>query len=460
MDLSLNIRDQRQIVETRTLARGTLDRVERRAELVVGGGFVAATAIVLLLFPPQLDRFHPAALMSCLVAYLVALRAPFDMGSGFTVPIQVAFVPMLFAMPPSLVPVVVVLMAILGRLPEVLSRSVHPVRLIQVLASSWFCIGPALVLALQPAGTPAELTSLVLLAAFGAQLAGDACGSYAYERLRHGATGREQLRELWVYAVDLALTPLGLAVAWHVQDSPWVALAVAPVLVVIRVFSRERRGRIDGLVELNNAYRGTALVLSNVIDADDHYTGEHCRDVVVLSMEVGQGLGLDDEHLRYLEFAALLHDVGKVAIPKEIINKPGKLDPDEWEIIKTHTVEGQRMLAQVGGFMGHVGRIVRSHHERWDGHGYPDGISGEAIPIEARIVTVCDSWNAMTTTRPYRAAMDRAEAEQELRRCAGTQFDPEVVAQVLVLISRADRGLASDEHVQRSRELATLVVPV
>ena len=145
------------------------------------------------------------------------------------------------------------------------------------------------------------------------------------------------------------------------------------------------------MLELSSAYRGTALVLGDVIEADDGYTGEHCKSVVSLALDVAEHLGLSAERQRNLEFAALLHDVGKIAIPKEIINKPGKLDPHEWTIIKTHTLEGQKMLDRVGGFMREVGMIVRSHHERWDGGGYPDGLAGEAIPLEARIITCCDT---------------------------------------------------------------------
>src|SRR5205807_7862101 len=128
-----------------------------------------------------------------------------------------------------------------------------------------------------------------------------------------------------------------------------------------------------------------------------------------------------------LEFGALLHDVGKIAIPKEIVNKPGKLNPEEWTIIKTHTVEGQRMLEQVGGFMREVGLIVRTHHERWDGGGYPDGLAGEAIALEARIISCCDTWNAMRTDRPYRRALSHEVALAELIANAGSQFDPRVV---------------------------------
>ena len=146
--------------------------------------------------------------------------------------------------------------------------------------------------------------------------------------------------------------------------------------------------------------------------------------------------------LRNLEFAALLHDVGKIAIPKEIINKPGKLDPSEWAIVKTHTVEGQRMLDQVGGFMREVGLIVRSHHERWDGGGYPDGLAGEAIPLEARIIACCDTWNAMRTDRPYRKALDYDVASAELTSNSGTQFDPSIV-EILIGMVEAEEGPAS-----------------
>jgi len=146
--------------------------------------------------------------------------------------------------------------------------------------------------------------------------------------------------------------------------------------------------------------------------------------------------------MRDLEFAALLHDVGKVAIPKRIINKPGALDEDEWAVVRRHTIEGQRMLDRVGGFMRDVGVIVRAHHERWDGRGYPDGLAGEAIPLEARIIACCDAWNAMTTTRSYRAALSDAVAADELRANAGSQFDREVVVAVLAV---AATGVPSSE---------------
>jgi putative nucleotidyltransferase with HDIG domain len=165
-----------------------------------------------------------------------------------------------------------------------------------------------------------------------------------------------------------------------------------------------------------------------VVEADDAYTGSHSRGVVELSLGVAERLGLDSRQRRNTEFAALLHDVGKIAVPKEIINKPGPLDEDEWKIMHRHTIEGEEMLNRVGGVLAEVGRIVRSSHEHFDGSGYPDGLAGDEIPIEARIVTCCDAYSAMTTTRSYRKAMPVAKAIAELRSCAGTQFDPEVAA--------------------------------
>ncbi len=139
--------------------------------------------------------------------------------------------------------------------------------------------------------------------------------------------------------------------------------------------------------------------------------------------------------------------MGKIAIPKEIINKPGRLDPDEWTIIKTHTLEGQKMLDRVGGFMAAVGQIVRSHHERWDGGGYPDGLAGEQIPLEARIISCCDSWNAMRTDRPYRNALAVDVALAELLSNAGKQFDPHVVDTFVRLVVPANEPGAAESAV-------------
>ncbi len=236
-----------------------------------------------------------------------------------------------------------------------------------------------------------------------------------------------------VLLVDACLTPIGFAVAFAAVGHPAGAALALPLGGLLMYFARDRRARMATALELGRAYRGTALLLGDVVEADDAYTGSHSRDVVELSVAVGPMLGMDEESLRRLEFAALLHDVGKIAIPNEIINKPGALNAEERAIIETHTIEGETMLTSVGGLLAEVGTIVRSCHERWDGAGYPDGIAGEAIPLEARIVSCCDAFNAMTTDRSYRKALPLSEALDELRRNRGGQFDPRVVDCLLEL---------------------------
>ena len=155
-----------------------------------------------------------------------------------------------------------------------------------------------------------------------------------------------------------------------------------PMLLALAsaALTRERRVRVDKAAELSHAYRGTALLLGSVIDADDGYTGYHSRGVVELAVAVADHLGLNDRQRQLTEFAALLHDVGKIKVPKEIINKPGPLTPDEWDVVRRHPGDGADMLNGVGGFLAEVGDIVRHHHERWDGDGYPENLAGRRDP--------------------------------------------------------------------------------
>jgi putative nucleotidyltransferase with HDIG domain len=399
---------------------------ERRGELLVGGGFVAAALALALLGGG--DR-HLSPVLCALYVLGVAGSGVMriDIGAGFTLPTQALFVPMLFALPVSLVPALVALALALAMAPAILAGRVPASRLLTVLGNSWFAVGPAVVLVLAGDRRPDGRWDVLALALL-AQLACDFCASAARERLRGGITLQELAGEVGrVYLIDLALAPLGLAVAIAGIGRAWAVLLIVPLFGVLRWLSKERRARLEQLIELNDAYRGTALLLGDVVEADDVYTGEHCKDVVLLALDVARELRLDVEEQRAVEFGALLHDIGKIAVPKEIVNKPGKLDPHEWEIIKTHTVEGQRMLDRVGGFMGSVGRIVRCHHERWDGCGYPDGLREHEIPLAARIISCCDAYNAMTTNRPYRGAMGATAALEELLKHAGTQFDPTVV---------------------------------
>jgi HD-GYP domain-containing protein (c-di-GMP phosphodiesterase class II) len=301
--------------------------------------------------------------------------------------------------------------------------------------SSWFSVGPALVIFIWGTHAPRWQSAPVYAGALGAQFLFDYVSQFLMVRPVLGISPLAQLRNvLPVFAVDALLAPLGLLVAFTAYVHPWALLLVLPVLALFSTFARERQRRIDNALELSSAYRGTAMLLGDVIEADDEYTGTHSRDVVDLVLAVADELGLASRERRRAEFAALLHDIGKVKIPAAIIHKPGPLDDHEWALMKTHTLIGEAMLGQIGGLLGEVGEIVRSCHERWDGAGYPDGVAGEAIPLEARIVCTCDAWSAMTTDRPYRKARSFDEASTELRASAGTHFDPRVVEALLEVL--------------------------
>jgi putative nucleotidyltransferase with HDIG domain len=247
----------------------------------------------------------------------------------------------------------------------------------------------------------------------------------------------DMLREMrQAERVDVLLAAVGLVAAIAAADAPGFALLVLALIPLLRGFELEREARIEHSLELGRAYRGTALLLRDLLEEDDEYTGHHTEDVVELTVAVAQEMGVDEDTLREAEMGALLHDIGKIAVPDEIINKPGPLDDAEWAIMKTHTVEGERMLQQVGGLLSSVGVVVRASHERWDGGGYPDGLVGAAIPVAARIISACDAFNAMTTDRSYRKALPLEVAIAELHANSGTQFAPDVVTALVAVATR------------------------
>jgi len=395
------------------------------ASLVVGGLFLAAAIPLAILVPSHRHPALPIAI-ALVVGYVLVGRVEFEVGSGVAPATQLVLVPMLFVLPLGIVPLCVTAGLVLHALLDWGSPRRHVERLRLRLVNSWHAVGPTAVLA--AAGQPGFAWTHwpVYLAALGAQFALDFGSVAARQRLAGRFSGRAQLRFMGiVYLVDSGLAPIGLLLVATGHD--WAPVLALPLVALLSVFARERQVRIDHALELGHAYRGTALLLGDVVEADDAYTGSHSRDVVELVLGVADELGLSPAERRRAEFAALLHDVGKVRIPGTIINKPGPLTPDERAVIETHTIEGQRMLEQVGGLLGEVGRIVRSCHEHVDGAGYPDGLAGEEIPLIARIVCCCDAFSAMTTDRPYRKARKAGAALEELRRCAGTQFDPDVV---------------------------------
>jgi HD-GYP domain-containing protein (c-di-GMP phosphodiesterase class II) len=184
------------------------------------------------------------------------------------------------------------------------------------------------------------------------------------------------------------------------------------------------------VADLEQTFTTTLTALMSTVEAKDDYTASHEQDVADLSRRVAIRLGMDVTRAGDVRYAALLHDVGKVAVPSEILLKPGPLTDEEWVTMRNHAATGGTLVASIPAF-AHLAPAVRASHERWDGGGYPDGLAGEQIPLAARIIAACDTYEAIVTDRPYRPARAPAEAAGELRRVAGTQLDARVVAALL-----------------------------
>jgi response regulator RpfG family c-di-GMP phosphodiesterase len=190
---------------------------------------------------------------------------------------------------------------------------------------------------------------------------------------------------------------------------------------------REKTAELSrALRELEATYSQTLWSLVAALDAREHETGDHSQRVVRYSLAVARRLGLPERDLPDLGRGALLHDIGKIGVPDGILRKRGPLTNEEWTLMRNHTLIGERILASAPA-MAPVARLVRSTHERWDGTGYPDELALEEIPLGSRVIAVCDAFVAMTQQRPWRSKMSHEDALQELRNCAGTQFDPQLV---------------------------------
>jgi HD-GYP domain-containing protein (c-di-GMP phosphodiesterase class II) len=186
--------------------------------------------------------------------------------------------------------------------------------------------------------------------------------------------------------------------------------------------------------ELEQSFLATVEALANALEMKDRYTNDHAQALIGLTVGVARRLGVSDDELRDMSFAAALHDIGKIGIPAEILNKPGRLSEEEWAVMKRHPELGGRIIEPVTALAG-ARRIVVACHEHWDGSGYPLGLVGTETPLGARVILACDAFHAMTSDRVYRPAMSELEAVQELHRCAGAQFDPVVVAALVEVVA-------------------------
>jgi putative nucleotidyltransferase with HDIG domain len=428
---------ERQIEESIERRRRPLARRELLGSLPFLVSFLAGAVALAAFAEPARELSLPLAI-AFIVAYVLAEGIQFSTGGGFTIPTQLVIVPMLLLLPTPFVPLLVAVAMVASALRDAARKGDSPGRGLLTIAEAWFVLAPAIVLVALGAQEPDLAHWPAYLAALACQFAANDVTFLV--RTRIGAISmplRVVMRELrHAHRVDLLLAPLGLLAAFAAADHPALALLVFALFPLLRGFEREREGRIQQSLELGRAYRGTALLLRDLLEEDDEYTGHHTEDVVELAVKVAEEMGLDEDMRRETEMGALLHDIGKIAVPDEIINKPGPLDDDEWAIMRTHTIEGERMLQQVGGLLSSVGLVVRASHERWDGGGYPDGLAGEEIPVAARICGACDAFNAMTTDRSYRKALPLSVAISELRAHSGTQFAPEVVEALLAVIAR------------------------
>jgi HD-GYP domain-containing protein (c-di-GMP phosphodiesterase class II) len=401
---------------------------ERIVAWAIAAVFLLAALAVAVLVPPN-RATDPLVTIGLVLLVAVARRVRFEVGTSDACVDQLAYVPLLLLAPLPLVPFLTAVAYILARVPDFIRGRMHPDRWLYCVGDAWHTVATVAVIGAFAPGSIDMDHAWVYALALVAQMAGGLVMIAVNDSLIHGVSLKDIVRVVAapVFQIDAVLTPLALIVAAVAEREPLALAAVLPFLWLVQLFSSERRERYAAALELNQAYRGTVMVLSDVVEAEDNYTASHCRSVVELAAAVADDLGLSSDERQELEIAALLHDVGKIAIPNEILNKPAKLTDEEFELMKTHTIEGQALLDRVGGRLAKVGAIVRSCHERWDGGGYPDGLAGEEIPAAARIVFCCDAYSAMTTDRPYRRAMPQADAVAELRRNAGAQFEPRVV---------------------------------
>ena len=287
---------------------------------------------------------------------------------------------------------------------------------------------PAALLAglLAAAGTPPPARLLALTAVAALLVAGVLAGALA-TRLTN------RLRALVRGALDIARGRFGREVKVSGRDE------VADLAYTFNHMSRELAG-FDGenhrlIAALERGYLDTIRALASAIDAKDPYTRGHSERVATLSVEIGRELGLTGPALLALEYAGVLHDIGKIGVPEQLLRKPARLTPEELTMVRSHAVVGAEIVEGIA-FLRDAEPAIRHHHERWDGAGYPDGLKGEAIPLIARIVNAADTWDACTSERPYQRAYSAPEVVSILAKLRDQQIDPAVHDAILAVVSR------------------------
>jgi len=223
----------------------------------------------------------------------------------------------------------------------------------------------------------------------------------------------------WSIPNFMSLAPLGLlmALVFHNDGEVGLFLLFIPLLL--------SRHSFQLYIDMRENYLNTVEALVQALEAKDTYTSGHSTRVGKLAVAIGEAMEMSEEKLVFLKYAAVLHDVGKIGVSETILNKEGKLLESEWESVRSHPVIGQTIIKGIK-FLFDIGNVVRLHHERYDGKGYPDGVQGEEIPLESRIIAVADTYDAITSDRSYRKGSTHDEAMQEIKRVAGSQLDPKI----------------------------------
>ncbi|HEY8910714.1 MAG TPA: HD-GYP domain-containing protein [Desulfosporosinus sp.] len=224
----------------------------------------------------------------------------------------------------------------------------------------------------------------------------------------------------WGLPNFIALVPLGFLLALLYKN--WGALGVSLIFIPLLA----SRHSFQLYVDMRENYLSTVEALVQALEAKDTYTSGHSERVGKLAVAMAEEMKMGEEKIQSLKYAAVLHDVGKIGVSEIILQKDGKLLDTEWEAVRSHPVIGQTIIKGIK-FLLDIGHVVRHHHERYDGNGYPDGIKGEEIPLESRIIAVADTYDAITSDRSYRKGKTHDEAIEELKRVAGSQLDPELV---------------------------------
>jgi HD-GYP domain-containing protein (c-di-GMP phosphodiesterase class II) len=254
-----------------------------------------------------------------------------------------------------------------------------------------------------------------------------------------------------IYTLCFIITPLVIGGTDEISR----VITTTPIFLALVLTTGFLGSEAGHMNQKRGRFQSTISSLLVALQERDGYTADHSEETVDLAMAVGDQLRITDDQRSVLADVALLHDIGKIGIPNEILNKRSGLDDHEWEFMKKHPEIGERIVSPVPGFAP-VAKAIRHEHERWDGAGYPDGISGEEIPLSSRVVLVCDAFHAMITDRPYRKSIGIEQARAEMVRHAGTQFDPAVVDALLAVI---DEGAIPESVGQAAWDGATNSVP-